>query len=73
MIGRALDSMIGVFAPRAAVKRMAWRRYASQLRGESSDHKMMQKMLGSRNGGGYEAGKVNRLTYSESSPGGSCA
>lgn len=50
MIGRALDSFIGVFAPRFAVRRMQARATMQQ----------MQTFTGGQSG--YQAGKLNRLT-----------
>lgn len=53
MIGRILDKAIGVFAPGSAAKRMAARATMSQLESLTSG------------GGGYQAGKFNRLTKSQ--------
>ena len=61
MIGKAIDSIIGIISPRWAVQRTLWRARSSSIRAAASEHKSMQKMLGTGRGG-YEAGKVNRLT-----------
>lgn len=61
MFGRWIDNAIGLISPRWAARRMEWRAYSQNIRNSSQVHESMQKMLASRNAGGYEAGKQNRL------------
>lgn len=58
MIGKAIDNLISVFSPAWGAKRMAYR---NQILASSGVHRSMEKLLGGRNAGGYEAGKVDRL------------
>lgn len=61
MLGNALDSMISVFSPKWAANRIAYRAHISQIKAASGRHEAMEKLLGGRNAGGYEAGKSDRL------------
>lgn len=60
MLGKALDSLIGVFSPRWAARRTEFRVYRERVTDAAGDHKAMRKMIGTGNGG-YEAGKSDRL------------
>lgn len=63
MLGTILDSMVGVISPRWAVSRIAHRNILTRMRNTASGrHESMERMIGSRSAGGYEAGKTNRLT-----------
>jgi lambda family phage portal protein len=61
MIGNWLDSFIGIFSPRVAANRVAYRGRISQLRAAAGTHEAMRKMLGGHNDAGYEAGRQDRL------------
>jgi hypothetical protein len=62
MIGTSIDNLISVFFPKWGLSRIAHRHYASRISAASNGtHSSMEKMLGSRGAGGYEAGKTDRL------------
>lgn len=61
MLGDLIDNLISIASPKWGASRVAHRAYISQVRAASGRHAALEKMLGTNQKGGYEAGKADRL------------